>query len=395
MTGHNAATVGTPARRVYLDHHATTPVDPRVAVVVLDAMTTTFGNANSVDHAFGEEAADLVARSRAEVAALMGTPADSVQFTSGASESIGLAVRHAIASRPAGNTPCRVLASSVEHRAVLDVLRQYEAAGVATVELVPVDGRARLDLDALQAACARGVDLVCVMAANNEVGTVYPVADVARVAKEYGALTLVDATQAAGRVPLNVEQLSVSYLTLSAHKMYGPKGVGALITSRRGVRPSHSPTPGIGEGTPNVPGIAGLGEACRLRRLEMTEDELRVAALRDRLERQLLGDVAGLQVNGDRERRLSNNLHVSAPGVPNDAVVARLRRTVAISTGAACSSGAQAPSHVLLAMGLSPAVREGALRIGLGRTTTEAELEFAADHISRAIRETRVAMGRK
>lgn len=394
MTDQSASKGITEARRVYLDHHATTPVDPRVAAVVLEAMTDTFGNANSVDHAFGEEAADLVARSRAEVAALVGSSTDTVQFTSGASESIGIAVSHAISSRSSGGSPCRVLVSSVEHRALFDALRQYEVAGVAMVERIPVDGRGRLDLDALQAACGRGVDLVCVMAANNEVGTLYPLADVTRIAGECGALTLVDATQAAGRVPLNVARLGISYLTLSAHKMYGPKGVGALITQRRGVRPSYGPIPGVGDGTPNVPGIAGLGEACRLRRLEMADDEPRVAALRDSLERHLLGEVEGLHVNGDRDQRLSNNLHVSAPGVPNDAVVARLRRSVAISTGAACSAGAQTPSHVLLAMGLSAAVREGALRIGLGRTTTEEEVEFAAGHISRAIRETRAAMRR-
>ena len=382
-------------RRIYLDHHATTPVDPRVAAVVLDAMTTTFGNANSVDHVFGEEAASLVGQARREVGALVGAAAEDVYFTSGASESIRLAVRHATASRASRSTPCRIVASKVEHRAVLDTLRESEASGAAHVEFIAVDERAQLQLEALTAACARGVDLICVMAANNEVGTVYPIAEVARIAAEHGAATLIDATQAAGRVPLQTTELGISYLALSAHKMYGPKGVGALVTPQRGVRASHSPTPGVGDGTPNVPGIAGFGAACRLRRAEMGVDEPRIAALRDSLERRLCDAIPGLRVNGDCENRLSHNLHVSVPGVPNDAVVARLRRTVAISTGAACMSGAQAPSHVLEAIGLPPALQEGALRIGLGRSTTDADVEFAAEQIVQAIRATRAAMERR
>ncbi len=382
-------------RRVYLDHHATTPVDPRVAAVVLDTMTRTFGNANSVDHVFGEEAASLVVQARTEIAALVGAAVEEVRFTSGASESIQLAVRHAVASRPSPRFPCRIVASSVEHRAVLDAVRECQASGAAHVEFIPVDERARLDLEWLSAACARGVDLICVMAANNEVGTVYPIAQVARLAAEHGAATLIDATQAAGRVPLRTTELGVTYLTLSAHKMYGPKGVGALVSPLPGLMASHSPTPGVGNGTPNVPGIAGFGEACRLRRIEVAEDELRIAVLRDSLERRLCDAIPNLRVNGDRENRLSYNLHLSVPGVPNDAVVARLRRTVAISTGAACTSGTQAPSHVLRAMGLSASLQEGALRIGLGRFTTEADLDFAAEEIVRAIEATRAAMVRR
>jgi cysteine desulfurase len=365
-----------------------------VAAVVLDAMTATFGNANSVHHIFGEEAASLVSQARTEVAALVGAAEEDVHFTSGASDSIRLAVTHAIKSSLARVIPCRVVASSVEHRALLDVLREFEASKAARVELIPVDERARLDLASLGAACARGVDLVCVMAANNEVGTVYPIAEVVRIAAEHGAATLIDATQAAGRVPLRTTELGVTYLTLSAHKMYGPKGVGALVTPRRDVRSPHGPTPGVGVGTPNVPGIAGFGAACRLRRIEMHDDEPRIATLRDSLERCLCQALPDIRVNGDRENRLSHNLHVSVPGVPNDAVVARLRRTVAISTGAACTSGAQAPSHVLRAMGLPRALQEGALRIGLGRFTTETDLDFAAERIVQAIRSTRAAMER-
>ena len=209
-------------------------------------------------------------------------------------------------------------------------------------------------MEALQTTCQDGVNLVCVMAANNEVGTIYPIEEVVELANKAGARTLVDATQAVGKFSIQAQAWGITYLTVSAHKIYGPKGVGALITSPGvDVRPSNGPVPGTSDGTPSVPGIAGLGEACRLRRLQMALDELRVAAQRDRPETLLLQAIDGLVVNRDRAHRLSNNLNVSLPGVPNDAVIARLRPHVALSSGAACSSYAQSPSHVLRAMGLS------------------------------------------
>lgn len=376
---------------IYLDHHSTTQVDPRVAAVVLRAMTSAFGNANSSEHLYGEVAADLVADARGEVAELVGADCEGVHFTSGSSESIRLAVAHAVSN--CRNSLLRVALTTVEHRAVLDAVAAHQARGEATVRWLPVDSRARLDLAALEKACREGVDLVCVMAANNEVGTLYPIEDVARIAGRAGARTLVDATQAAGRVSIQVAAWGITYLTISGHKIYGPKGIGALVVPPEiDVRPTHSSTPGTGDGTPNVPGIAGLGEACRLRRLEMSDDEPRMANQRDRLEALLLTGVSGLVVNGDREYRLSNNLHVSVPGVPNDALVARLRRHIALSTGAACSSGAETPSHVLRAMGLAHELQEGALRIGTGKFTTDEEIERAGEHITKAVAATRAAM---
>jgi cysteine desulfurase len=343
---------------IYLDYHATTPVDPRVAAVVLHAMTTAFGNANSTEHIYGEVAAALVGDARRAVAALVNADPEGVHFTSGSSESIRLAVTHAVAGRRQG--PLRVALTTVEHRAVLEAIAVHERRGEVAVRWLPVDGQARLDMAALETACHDGVDLVCVMAANNEVGTLYPVEVVARVAAQVGASTLIDTTQAAGRIPMQAAAWGITYLTVSAHKIYGPKGVGALVAPPGlDVRPSSGSIPGTGDGTPNVPGIVGLGEACRLRCLEMTDDEPRMAAQRDRLEALLLADIDGMVVNGDRERQLSNNLHVSVPDVPNDAVIARLRHHVALSTVAACSSGTQTPSHVLRAMGLSEACRKG------------------------------------
>lgn len=372
---------GTP-RPIYLDHHATTPVDPRVAEVVRYAMVEAFGNANSVDHAFGDEAAAMVKTASREVAELVGAYPERVQFTSGSTEAIRIALGHAIRARRAAG-PLQVVASTVEHRAVLAPLAELEARGDVVLRWASVDEYARLDMRRLE-ELARGADLVCAMAANNEVGTVYPVAEIARLALAAGAELLVDATQAAGRVELQADVWGITYLVLSGHKLYGPKGVGALVGPRQVRSGVH--------GTPNVPGIAGFGEACRIRRLEREADEPRIAGLRDRLEALLCREIPGLSVNGDRQYRLSGNLHVSVSGVPNDAVVARLRSTVAISTGAACTSGTPEPSHVLRAMGLSADRVDGALRIGLGKFTTASEVDRAVDHIASAVHLTRTAM---
>ena len=371
------------ARPIYLDHHATTPVDPRVASVMVEAMTVAFGNPNSVEHRYGEEAASLVADARRHVAGLLGTQSGAVHFTTGATEAISLALRHVEESRT-DPAPLRVAATTVEHRAVLNALRLAEARGAISLSWMGVDSAGRLDIDDVREACASGAELLCVMAANNEVGTLYPVELVCREAGRWGARVLVDATQATGRIPLAVSDWGIDYLTLSAHKMYGPKGVGALVMRSAERLAGRSPN-GTGPGTPPVPGIVGLGEACRLRHLEMADDEPRIATLRDLLQDRLCDEIPGLVVNGDTANRLAGNLHVSVPDVPGDAVVARLWRTVALSTGAACSSGAQEPSHVLRAMGMPAARQEGALRIGLGKFTSEADVLSSASAIVQAV----------
>jgi cysteine desulfurase len=380
------------SKPIYLDHHATTPVDPRVAKVVVHAMTEAFGNANSVEHVFGEVASELVAMARDEVAALVDAAPEDVRFTSGSSEAIRLALAHAITTRRRSTSPLRVALSRVEHKAVLDAVEGGVRSGLVEPVWIDVDMQARIDMSALENALGRGIELVCFMAANNEVGTVYPVEEAATLARRSCAAILVDATQAAGRLPLSVHEWHLDYLVLSAHKLYGPKGVGALVAPSAdlggvmtGLLSSH-------EGTPNVPGIAGMGEACQLRRREMEVDEPRIAMLRDRLEAALLRSVSGLVVNGDLKSRLSNNLHVSVPGVLNDAVVAKLHRRVAISTGAACASGAQTSSHVLRAMGLSSDLQEGALRISLGKFNMPEEIGQAAIEIAQAINDVRASL---
>jgi cysteine desulfurase len=376
---------------IYLDYHATTPVDPRVAAIVLRVMTADFGNANSAEHVYGDVAAELVDMARGHMAALVGADPEMVNFTSGSTEGIRLAIGHAVSV--SSKLPLRVIATAVEHRAVLDALTAHEARGDVAVRLLPVDSRGRLDLEALEYACRQGADLICVMAANNEVGVIYPVEQVGQIAARFGARSLVDATQAVGHIPIRADEWNITYLTLSAHKIYGPKGVGALVAPRGfGARSSHHRVAGVGEGTPNVPGIAGLGEACRLRDLELATDERRMATQRDRLETLLLAGIDGLVVNGDREHRLSNNLHVAVPGVPNNAVIARLRRRVALSSGAACSSGAETPSHVLRAMGLPYEIQDSALRISNGKFTTDEEIERAAEQITSAVASVRDAL---
>ncbi len=250
-------------------------------------------------------------------------------------------------------------------------------------------------MEHLERVCAGGLSLLCVMAANNEIGNIYPIQTVGQIARKYGIPFLCDASQSVGKVPLKLEEWGITYLAVSAHKLYGPKGSGALI-----VRKGYHLEPilfggghqrGLRSGTLNVPGIVGLGEACRLRQLEMNEDEKAIALKRDRLQSLLLNEIPGLVVNGDPTSHLSGNLHIYIPGIPNSAVIARVRSQLAISTGAACSSGVEAPSHVLQALGLPSEVIEGALRIGIGKFTTEEEIEQAAEILSTAVSLTRKA----
>jgi cysteine desulfurase len=275
----------------------------------------------------------------------------------------------------------------LEHRAVLDVLDGHVRHGRATVAWIPVDLGGQIDLSALEALLAGPADLVCVMAANNEIGTLYPLDVVGRLAADADVPLLVDATQAVGKVPVRVREWGISYLAMSAHKIYGPKGCGALIGNAATAAAALT-----APGTPNVPGIVGLGEACRLRRLEMAADERRIADQRDRLEHMLRDRIPELIVNGDPNARLAGNLHVAIPDVPADAVVARLGDRLAISTGAACSAGAERSSHVLEAIGLTPELSDGALRFGLGKFTTDEELDIAAELTADAVAAIRAVM---
>jgi cysteine desulfurase len=384
--------------RIYLDYHATTPVDPRVVELVVQYMTERFGNASSVDHVYGDEAGAAVAAAKKDVALLVGAAPRSVVFTSGATESINLAIqgfvraraRHRPSSRP------RIAVSPIEHRAVLDTCEALQAEGLASLTWLQVDRTGQLEIEHLEAVACRGVDLACVMAANNEIGTISPLKEISAICASSGVCLMTDATQAAGKVPLHFDDWSVGLMALTAHKMYGPKGIGALLVS-----PQVELAPlihggghqrGIRSGTLNVPGVAGFGLACRLRHKEMATDEAEIALRRDSLESSLQQSIPDLVVNGDRSHRLAGNLHVSVPDVPNTAVVARLRHRLAISTGSACSSGTVAQSHVLRGIGLPEYLAEGSLRFGLGKFTTGEEVETAAKLVTNAVRAVRAAL---
>jgi cysteine desulfurase len=370
------------AAGVYLDHHSTTPVDDRVAEVVMRAMVEDFGNANSTDHTYGEAGRHLIESASFHVAELVNCDDADVHFTSGATEAIRLAIAHAVGA--ADGRQLRVGLSKVEHPAVLDTAARAERLGLARLIWIDVGPDAQLDMVSLKVALEDGIDLLCVMAANNEVGTIYPLSEIFELAEAAGALLLVDATQAAGRVPIDLAETPVEYLILSSHKIYGPKGVGALISSTYNASQVHGLT-ATHDATPNVPGIVGMGEACRLMIEEGRGDNKRIAEMRDTLQSMLIANLPELVVNGSQVNRLPHSLHISVPGVPNDLVVQRLRGRVAISTGAACMSGAQSASHVLQAMLLSQEIQDGALRIGLGRFTTQDDITFAAAEIEAAI----------
>jgi cysteine desulfurase len=380
---------------IYLDYHSTTPVDPRVAEKVCYYMTTAFGNASSIDHVYGDEAKKAVKEAKKQIAELINSSAQEIIFTSGATESINLVIQGLIHQISSPQLP-RLIVSAVEHKAVLDTCNALAKKGLAEIIWLKVDSQARLDLEHLEQVCSNGASLLCVMAANNEVGNIYPIAKIGEIAQKYQIPFLCDASQAVGKIPLNFQDWGITYLTISGHKLYAPKGVGALV-----IRKGHHLQPliyggghqkGLRSGTLNVPGIVGLGEACRLRQLEMKEDENAIAFLRNKLQTLLQAQIPNLVINGDVNGKLAGNLHLSIPGIPNSAIIARIREKVAISTGAACSSGVEALSDVLRAMNKSEEVIEGALRIGIGKFTTETEIEQASQIICEAIKDISMLM---
>ena len=370
---------------VYLDYHATTPVDPRVLEAMLPYFTEKFGNAASRQHAWGWEANDAVEAARAQVAALINASASEITFTSGASESNNLALKGVIASqRDRGR---HVITSAVEHKSVLDVCKGFAADG-CDVTVIGVTPDGLVDLDALRGAMRPDTILVSVMAANNEIGTVQPLAEIAGIAHAHGALFHTDAAQGAGKVPIDVAAAEIDLLSLTAHKFYGPKGSGALFIRRRKPKiqlPAQiaggGHEGGLRSGTLNVPGIVGLGKAAEICRLEMAQESARMAALRDRL---LAGLRAALRdavvVNGTMSPRLSHNLHVSFAGVEGEALLMALA-DLAVSTGSACASGSKAVSHVMQAIGATGDLGRASIRFGLGRSTTAEDIDFAVERV--------------
>ena len=380
------------ARPVYLDYHATTPVDPKVLDAMLPYFTEQFGNAASRQHAFGWEAQDAVERARRQVAEVINAAPNEVVFTSGASESNNLAIKGvACALRDRGR---HVITVATEHKSVLDSCSRLERDGW-TVSRIPVDGDGFIDLEALRAAMTDGTTLVSVMAANNEIGVLQPLSEVAAIAHERGALLHTDAAQAFGKVPLDAPAAGIDLLSLTAHKCYGPKGTGALYVRRQ--RPKvpiecqidgGGHENGLRSGTLNVPGIVGLGACAELARTLLPEESRRLASLRDRLLAGLQNGLDGVRVNGSLERRLPHNLHVSFAGIEGEALLMALG-DLAVSTGSACSSGSQAPSHVLQAIGAVGPGAGASIRFGLGRWTKDSEVDFAIERVTTVVRSLR------
>jgi cysteine desulfurase len=382
-------------RPVYLDYHATTPVDPRVVQAMLPYFTERFGNPSSRTHRVGWEAAEAVDRARAEVARLVGARPREVVFTSGATESNNLAIKGAVAAgRRRGD---HVVTVVTEHHAVLDACRRLERHGVR-VTYLPVEPDGLVDLDRVRAAVGPGTVLVSVMTANNEIGVIQPVAEIARIAHARGALVHTDAAQAVGKIPVDVEALGVDLLSWTAHKMYGPKGVGALYI-RRGVElepllDGGGQERGLRPGTLNVAGIVGFGAASAICRGELAAEAERLRALRDRLLTGLRARVGDLTVNGSLAARLPHNLNVSFPGVEGEALLLALGDDLAVSTGAACASGASEPSYVVTALGVPDATALVLLRFGLGRWTTADEIDYAVEKVGAAVTALRAGIGR-
>lgn len=376
---------------VYLDYAATTPVDPRVLEAMLPYFTTMAGNASSL-HAFGQEARGAVDEARAQVAAAIGAHPSEIVFTSGATESDNLAVAGvALATEGRGR---HIVTTAIEHHAVLEACHVLEHRGYA-VTYVPVDGRGIVDPDDLRRALRRDTVLISVMAANNEIGTIQPLAAVGRVARERNIPFHADATQLVGAGPVNVDALGVDLLSLSAHKRYGPKGVGALYL-RRGtplvpVQRGGGHERGWRGGTENVPGIVGLGKALQIAVDEMVEESARLSAMRDRLIREALA-LPGAHLNGDAVQRLPNNVNVSFDGTDSQSLVMSLDlHGVAVSAGSACSSGSIEPSHVLTALGIPAERATAAVRLTLGRGTTGAEVDYAAQALRDVVARLRQA----
>ncbi len=380
----------------YLDHHATTPVDPSVVAAMLPFLTEHFGNPGS-PHAYGWAAEEAVEIARERVAALLGASPREVVFTSGATEANDLAIRGVLTAYAARGR--HVISAPTEHKAVRDLLRHLSDAGACEVTWLPVDGGGRVTAEAVEAALRPDTVLVTLMHANNEVGTLHPIAAIGAVCKAAGVLLHTDGAQAVGKIPVAVDALQVDLLSLSAHKLYGPKGVGALYVRRR--HPQVRLTPqligggqerGRRAGTLPVHQIVGLGAAAALAQGDLADEASRLAALRDRLQAGLLAQVPGLRVNGDVAHRLPHNLNVSVPGVPGDALLTSLRG-LALSTGSACAAGDRAPSHVLRAMGLSDALAHASLRFGLGRGTTEDDIDAAIAEVTAAAAALRAETG--
>jgi cysteine desulfurase len=369
---------------IYFDNHATTQLDPRVLEAMMPYFTTVFGNAASRNHQFGWEAEEAVEKARKQIADLIGATPKEIVFTSGATESNNLALK-GIAEMYAerGN---HIITQATEHKAVLDTCKRLEKEGVR-VTYMPVKQDGLIDLDQLRGAITDKTILISIMYANNEIGVVQPIQEISKIAKEKGVLFHTDAVQAVGKIPVNVIADGIDVLSLSAHKLYGPKGVGALYVRRRNPRVQITAQidgggheRGMRSGTLNVPGIVGLGAACEIANREMAEESKRLRFLRDKLKDKLMSQLDEVYINGSMEHRLPHNLNISFAYVEGESLLMGIN-DIAVSSGSACTSATLEPSYVLKALGAGDDLAHSSIRFGLGRFNTEEEVDYVANKV--------------
>jgi cysteine desulfurase len=378
--------------RIYMDHHATTPVDPRVLACMLPFFTREFGNAASRSHSFGWKAEEAVEEAREAVGSSVGAHPKDIIFTSGATESNNLAIFGAL--EPLSQRGKHLITCGTEHPSVLDCFKRLEKRGYE-VTYLPVDGTGRVSPEEVQSAIRPDTILLSLMAANNEVGTLHPLAEVGKIAKEKGVLFHSDASQAVGKIPMDVEAMGIDLLSFTAHKLYGPKGIGALFVRRKNPRVRLTAMiygggheRGLRSGTLNVPGIVGFGKACEIAVACMPEESDHLLALRERLHRGIVAELEGVQLNGHPQLRLPQNLNLSFSYVEGESLMMALD-DVAVSSGSACTSASQEPSHVLKAMGVSNEMAHTSLRFGLGRFNTQEEVDWVIRRVVESVRKLR------
>ena len=377
---------------IYMDYHATTPVDPRVLEAMLPYFTQDFGNSASRNHAFGWAAEEAVENARKQVADLLSANPKEIIFTSGATESNNLAIKGV--AEMYGEKGNHVITCVIEHKAIVDTCKKLEKQG-SRVTYLPVQKDGRIDLDDLRAAITDKTILITIMTANNEIGVLQPVAEIGAIAKEKGILFHTDAVQAVGKVPFDVNQVKADLVSISAHKMYGPKGVGALYVRRRNPRvllaeqiSGGGHERGMRSGTLNVPGIVGLGKAAAICTAEMAADTARLSALRERLSARFHQNLDEIYINGSMEHRLPHNLNISFAYVEGESLLMGIN-DVAVSSGSACTSAGLEPSYVLKALGAGDDLAHSSIRFGLGRWTTEEEVDYVVDKLTNVVRRLR------
>ena len=377
---------------IYMDNHATTPVDPRVVQEMLPYFTEKFGNAASRNHQFGWEAEEAVEQARERIAKLIGATPKEIIFTSGATESDNLAIKGvAEMYKEKGN---HVITAVTEHKAVLDTCKRLEKNGFR-VTYMPVQKDGLVDLDDLRRAMDDKTILVTLMAANNEIGVIQPLEEIGKLCKEKGVIFHTDSTQAVGKIPIDVNKMGIDLASISAHKMYGPKGVGALYVRRKSPRvqlvaqmDGGGHERGMRSGTLNVPGIVGLGKACEIAMNEMEAETKHLLALRDRLQKQIFAELDEVYINGSMEHRLPGNLNISFAYVEGESLLMGIN-DIAVSSGSACTSATLEPSYVLKALGAGDDLAHSSIRFGIGRFNTEAEIDYVARKVIDTVKRLR------